>query len=64
VLAKITAPTLVITGEEDFITGPVCAADFAAIQDATTVILPGSGHFIFVEARDPFRAEVEHFLRS
>jgi pimeloyl-ACP methyl ester carboxylesterase len=63
-LKKITAPTLVITGEEDFITGPICAADFAAIQDATTVILPGSGHFIFVEARGPFRAEVEHFLRS
>ena len=30
-LPSITAPTLVITGELDFITGPVCAADFAAI---------------------------------
>ena len=62
VLAKITAPTLVITGEEDFITGPICAADLAAIPDATTVILPGSGHFIFVEARDRFRDEVTGFL--
>ena len=61
-LAKITAPTLVITGEEDFITGPICAADFAAIPNATTVILPGSGHFIFVEARDRFRDEVIGFL--
>jgi pimeloyl-ACP methyl ester carboxylesterase len=61
-LPKVTAPTLVITGEEDFITGPACAADFVAIPNATTVILPGCGHFIFVEARDPFRAEVEHFL--
>jgi pimeloyl-ACP methyl ester carboxylesterase len=62
VLAKITAPTLVITGEEDFITGPVCAADFAAIPYATTVILPGSGHVIFVEARDRFHDEVTGFL--
>jgi pimeloyl-ACP methyl ester carboxylesterase len=61
-LPGITAPTLVITGEDDFITGPVCAADFAAIPDARTVILPGVGHFIFVEARDRFRAELEAFL--
>ena len=61
-LAKITAPTLVITGSEDFITGPVCAADFAAIPNATTVTLPGSGHFTFVEARDRFRDEVTGFL--
>lgn len=61
-LPAITAPTLVITGEDDFITGPVCAEDFAAIQGQTTVLLPGSGHFIFVEARDRFRDEVTAFL--
>jgi proline-specific peptidase len=61
-LERITAPTLVITGEADFITGPVCAADFETIPDATTVILPDCGHFSFVEARDSFRAEVERFL--
>ncbi len=61
-LLKITAPTLVITGEEDFITGPACAADFATIPDHRTVVLPGCGHFIFVEARDRFRDEVTTFL--
>jgi len=61
-LPKITAPTLVITGEDDFITGPVCAADFVAIPDVRTVLLPGSGHFVFVEARDRFHAEVTGFL--
>jgi proline iminopeptidase len=61
-LAKIAAPTLVITGDEDFITGPACAADFTMIPDATTVILPGCGHFTFVEARDRFRDEVTDFL--
>jgi pimeloyl-ACP methyl ester carboxylesterase len=61
-LAAITAPTLVITGEDDFITGPVCAADFAAVAGQRTVVLPGCGHFIFVEARDRFRDEVTSFL--
>jgi proline iminopeptidase len=61
-LAAITAPTLVITGEVDFITGPVCAADFADIPGQSTVVLPGCGHFIFVEARDRFRDEVTAFL--
>jgi proline iminopeptidase len=62
VLPRITAPALVITGEDDFITGPVCAADFAAIPDQRTVIVPDCGHFIFVEARDRFRDEVATFL--
>jgi pimeloyl-ACP methyl ester carboxylesterase len=61
-LPKITAPTLVITGEEDFITGPVCAAGFATIPDCRTVVLPDCGHFIFVEARNRFRDEVTAFL--
>ena len=50
-LARIAAPTLVITGEEDFITGPLCAAELVAgIPGAETVLIPGCGHFIFVEA--------------
>ena len=61
-LSKVAAPTLVITGEEDFITGPACAADFAGIPNARTVFVPGSGHVVFVEARDRFRDEVTAFL--
>ena len=61
-LQRITAPTLVITGDDDFITGPVCAADFAPIPGATTVLLPDCGHFVFVEARDRFREEATSFL--
>jgi proline-specific peptidase len=63
-LPKITAPTLVITGEDDFITGPVCAADFTTIRNQETVILPDCGHFIFVEERDRFHAEVKGFLSA
>jgi pimeloyl-ACP methyl ester carboxylesterase len=62
-LAKITAPTLVLTGELDFITGPVCAAEISAeIADVSTEILPGSGHFVFVESPEAFGQAVLGFL--
>jgi pimeloyl-ACP methyl ester carboxylesterase len=61
-LSRITAPSLVITGAADFITGPVCAADFDTIPNRKTVLLPECGHFIFIEARDRFRDEVVQFL--
>lgn len=58
-LARIEAPTLVITGADDFITGPVCAAELAAeIARARLAVLPGVGHLVFVEARDRFREQV------
>ncbi len=64
-LANIAAPTLVITGEEDFITGPLSAREIAAgLPHAETVILPGVGHFIFVEGPEAFRDAVLSFLRS
>ena len=62
-LAQIAAPTLVITGEEDFITGPLCAAELSnGIAGADTVLIPGCGHFIFVEAPEAFRDSVLAFL--
>lgn len=62
-LALVEAPTLVITGEEDFITGPVCARELAAaMSDVELVILPNTGHFVFVEARERFRESVLRFL--
>jgi proline iminopeptidase len=48
-LPRITSPTLVITGEDDFICGPVCAAEIsAAIPGALEVIVGDSGHMVFV----------------
>jgi len=62
-LAKITAPTLVVTGKQDFITGPVCADDIeASLSDVRKVVIPGAGHFVFVETPDEFRAAVLEFL--
>ena len=52
-----------ITGEEDFITGPLCAPRSPpGSLDAETVLLPGAGHFIFVEAPEAFRDAVLSFL--
>jgi proline iminopeptidase len=61
-LSRLTMPTLVITGSEDFITGPRAAEDFAAIPGARCVILDGVGHMIFVEAPDRFCEAVLSFL--
>jgi pimeloyl-ACP methyl ester carboxylesterase len=64
-LERITATTLVITGGEDFITGPVCARELAAgIPGAQLDVLPNAGHFIFVEAAEAFRDSVLGFLRG
>jgi len=64
-LAKITAPTLVITGEEDFICGPVCAHEIsAAIPGAREVIVPDAGHMVVFEQRQTFHNEVADFLES
>ena len=64
-LPSITAPTLVITGEDDFICGPVCAAEIsAAIPGAREVIVGDAGHMIFIEQPQAFHDEVAAFLGS
>ncbi len=61
-LGKITAPTLVVAGEEDFITGPVCANEIQqGLRDPRKVIIPGAGHFVFIEAPEAFRETVFDF---
>jgi proline iminopeptidase len=62
-LPSISAETLVITGEQDFITGPVNAREIAdGIPGARLELIPDCGHFSFVEQRDAFRQAVEGFL--
>jgi proline iminopeptidase len=64
-LGDIRAPTLVITGDEDFICGPVCAGEIsAAIRGARQSILGDCGHFIFVEQPRTFHESVADFLES
>jgi pimeloyl-ACP methyl ester carboxylesterase len=62
-LARIEAPTLVVAGDRDFIAPPAAAREIGdAITDAEVVVLPGAGHFVFVEAPDAFRETVLSFL--
>jgi proline-specific peptidase len=62
-LARVRAPTLVLTGEVDFICGPACADDLATgIAGADKVVLEDCGHFSFIEQPDAFRGAVESFL--
>lgn len=62
-LAGIEAETLIVTGELDFICGPVSAHEIAdAMPAAELAILPDCGHFIFVEQPEPFRVAVLDFL--
>jgi proline iminopeptidase len=62
-LEKITAPALVITGADDFITGPIPASEIEqGLTDVSKVIVPRCGHFIFVEAPEAFREAVVSFL--
>ena len=62
-LPSITAPTLVITGDDDFICGPLCAAEItAAVRGAREVIVGDSGHHVFIEQPRAFHDEVGDFL--
>jgi proline iminopeptidase len=63
--AGITSPTLVITGSEDFICGPVCADELeAGIPGSKKVVVGDAGHMIFVEQPEAFHSEVAAFLDS
>jgi pimeloyl-ACP methyl ester carboxylesterase len=62
-LGEIEAPALVITGEDDFICGPVSAREIAAgIAGARLELLADCGHFVFVEQPERFAGAVASFL--
>ena len=62
-LPSIAAKTLVITGDEDFICGPVCAEEICAgISGARLVVVGDAGHMVFIEQPQAFHDEVATFL--
>ena len=64
-LASVTAKTLVLTGDDDFICGPICAEEICAgIPGARMVMVGDSGHMVFVEQPQTFHDEVADFLGS
>ena len=62
-LRTIAAPTLVVVGDDDMIAGPVCAKAIAdELPDARVVTIPDSGHFVYLEQPELFRAALTEFL--
>jgi len=56
---RVTCPTVLVLGEKDLMTPPEGAAPLAdAIADARTVILPGCGHMMMLEASGQVSAEL------
>jgi pimeloyl-ACP methyl ester carboxylesterase len=64
-LGEITAPTLVLVGDQDLLTPPWSAREVAlAIPGAGLRILEGGGHCFFWEIPDAFNQAVVDFLNS
>jgi pimeloyl-ACP methyl ester carboxylesterase len=62
-LPRITAPTLVLAGEDDFICGPVNARELnEGVAGSELALLPDCGHFVFVEQPEVFASAVRSFL--
>ncbi|MDQ7849664.1 MAG: alpha/beta fold hydrolase [Armatimonadota bacterium] len=64
-LPAITAPTLVLVGEEDGLTTPNSARVIAeGIRGARLVLLPRAGHLSNLEAPEAFNRELVAFVRE
>jgi proline iminopeptidase len=63
-LARITSPTLLLAGDDDFITpAEVCSAALAkGIPHTRFVTIPKTGHFPFLESPVAFDAELRSWL--
>ena len=62
-LRGLSIPTLVITGEHDFIPVEVAERIARAIPHATLVTIKGCGHFTYLECADDVRRAVDDFMR-
>lgn len=64
-LPEITAPTLLLWGDQDQITPPSAARTLAAaLPDARLVLLPDCGHAPMIERPDAFVAATAAFVRA
>jgi len=62
-LRSIEAPTLVVVGDDDMVTGPVCAdAILRELPNGRLVTIADSGHFVYLEQPEAFRAALTDFL--
>jgi proline iminopeptidase len=63
-LRAITADTLVVTGDKDFL-GTLAADELVAgIPRARSVVLAEAGHYVWIDQPNAFATEVRQFLRT
>lgn len=65
-LNKITVPTLVIVGDDDFVCNKVSQADriVKKIENATELVIKDAGHFPWIEQPEQFFNECGNWLRK
>ena len=64
-IGTVRTPTLAICGEEDQLTPPKYTRFFGQrIAGATTVIVPGSGHYVQMERPEEMTAALRRFLQA
>lgn len=64
-LGGIRAPTLVVVGEQDWIcTVPMAKMLASGIPNAQLVVFQDCGHFPWLEAREPFHAAIQKFVKA
>jgi len=62
-LGRLTCPTLLMVGEEDFLWNPTAVAETERLlKDVTTVWLPAIGHLPYMEDPETFQREVQAFV--
>ncbi|MFG3252550.1 alpha/beta fold hydrolase [Streptomyces sp. NPDC048172] len=65
VLARIQAPTLVITGDDDFLLSPTGAGELADLfPDGRCEIIPRAGHIPFIDDAEGFQTSVRKFVEE
>ncbi|WP_129647569.1 alpha/beta fold hydrolase [Peristeroidobacter agariperforans] len=63
-LRSLAIPTLVITGDHDFIPVDIAEHIAQAVPNARLVTLKDCGHFAYLECHDAVRQATEDFFRS
>ncbi len=64
-LARVTAPTLVVIGDDDFLMGPTAAKELAGqFPNGRCEILPTAGHVPYVDDAETFQAIVRKFIEE
>lgn len=65
-LTKITVPTLIVVGDDDFVCNKVSQADriHKIIADSYEIIIKDAGHFSWIEQPEHFFTETEKWFRK